>query len=181
MRILVIAGSNRAGALSKTLAGVIAADFRDLDCDVDLLDLAELPADILLPTAYKEPSEPLAAQVQRFLDADGVLFVVPEYNGTFPGILKLYIDMLPYPAGLEGRPCSYVGLAAGQFQGLRAVEQLQGVTGYRNAYQHPRRTFIGGSFQQFTGEGQLADSELAERLQKQAADFVSFIGKVSVD
>jgi NAD(P)H-dependent FMN reductase len=179
MNILVISGTNRKGALSRRLSDQVAKKHKALGADVDVLDLAEdMTADFVDPGAYKEKPAAVQAAVDRFLAADGVVFVVAEYNGSYPGALKLYIDMLPYPDALDGRPCCFLGLAAGQFNGLRAVEHLQQVTGYRNAYNYPRRLFIGNSYQQFGADG-LTDDSLVERVQEQAAGFQSFIAAVS--
>jgi chromate reductase, NAD(P)H dehydrogenase (quinone) len=177
MHLVVIPGTNRAGALSLTLARHVAAQHRSLDATVDLLEL-NLGPEFLAPDAYKQPTAGVTALVTRFLAADGVVFVVPEYNGSYPGVLKLFIDMLPYPQGFDRRPCAFIGLAAGQFQGLRAVEHLQGVTGYRNAFMYPNRVFIGSAFKQFTPEGGLADADLDQRLLAQATGFQQFITSV---
>jgi NAD(P)H-dependent FMN reductase len=173
MHIVVVPGTNRAGSLSLALAKLIAIDHQVLGSTVDLLEL-QLGPEFLAPTAYKEPTPGIKSLVDRFLTADGVVFVVPEYNGSYPGILKLFIDMLPYPQGFDRRPCAFIGLSAGQFQALRAVEHLQGVAGYRNAFIYPNRVFIGESFKQFTN-GQLSDLKLAERLRAQATGFTQFI------
>ena len=177
MRIVVIPGTNRAGALSGKLAELVAADYRELGHEVDLLDLKEMGPAFLEPNAYKEPAAEVTALVDRFLASDGVVFVVPEYNGSYPGVVKLLIDMLPYPAGMDQRPVAWIGLSAGQFKALRAVEALQAVAGYRNAYNYPRRVFIGESFKQFDGD-KLADEELAGRLKQQAEGFCAFIEEV---
>jgi chromate reductase, NAD(P)H dehydrogenase (quinone) len=174
MHIVIVPGSNRRGSLSLALARLIQADHQALGHGTDLLEL-NLSADFLLPNAYKEPTPDVTSMVDRFLAADGVVFIVPEYNGSYPGVLKLFIDMLPYPQGFDRRPCAFIGLSAGQFQALRAVEHLQGVAGYRNAFIYPNRVFIGESFKQFTGVGQLADAKLAERLHAQALGFGQFI------
>jgi chromate reductase len=174
MHIVVIPGTNRAGSLSLTLARLVAADHAALGHGTDLLELA-LGPEFLEPTAYKQPTPGVKAMVDRFLAADGVVFVVPEYNGSYPGVLKLFLDMLPYPAGFDRRPCAFIGLSAGQFQALRAVEHLQGVAGYRNAFLYPNRVFIGESFKQFGPDGTLADAKLAERLRAQATGFTQFI------
>ena len=137
----------------------------------------ELPTEILAPTAYKEQPEAIQRIVNRFLAADGVVFVIPEYNGSYPGVVKLFVDMLPYPEGFDSRPCAFIGLAAGQFKGLRAVEHFQQVAAYRNAYLFPRRLFIGDSFKQFI-DGKLADDELTGRLHQQADGFLQFIAGV---
>ena len=177
MHIVVVCGTNRAGALSRLLAQETAEIYRRNSHSVDLLDMEELPPEVLLPTAYKEQPEKVSALVQRFLKSDGAVFVIPEYNGSYPGVLKMFVDMLPYPEGFDSRPCAFIGIAAGQFKSLRAVEHFQQVAGYRNAYIFPRRMFIGDSFKQFV-DGKLADDELTERLQQQATGFLEFIGNV---
>jgi NAD(P)H-dependent FMN reductase len=174
MRIVVIPGTNRAGSLSLTLAKLVAADYAALGHQPEVLAL-ELGAEFLEPEAYKQPKPAVRALVERFLAADGVVFVVPEYNGSYPGVLKLFLDMLPYPAGFDRRPCAFIGLSAGQFQALRAVEHLQGVAGYRNAFIYPNRVFIGESHKQFDAAGGLVDARLAQRLRDQALGFVQFI------
>jgi chromate reductase, NAD(P)H dehydrogenase (quinone) len=178
MNIVIIPGSNRKGAQSLLLAKHIIADYTALGHDVDLLTM-DLESDYLAPTAYKEPTPAITERTERFCRADGVVFVVPEYNGSFPGVLKLFIDTLPYPLGFDRRPCAFIGIAAGQFKGLRAVEHLQGVAGYRNALMFPNRVFIGESWKQFTPEGSLGDPELAKRLRAQAEGFVTFIAGVA--
>jgi len=174
MHIVVIPGTNRVGSQSVLLARHVVNDYEGLGHSVDLLTL-DLEADYLNGSAYKEPTPAISARVERFLKADGVVFVVPEYNGSYPGILKLYLDTLPYPQGFDRRPCAFIGLAAGQFKGLRAVEHLQGVAGYRNALMYPNRVFIGEAWKQFTPDGTLGDPELAKRLRAQAEGFLTFI------
>lgn len=178
MKIVVVCGTNREGSLSRMLAAEVAETYRELNADVDLLDMKELPASILDGNVYKEQPAEVKGLVDRFLASDGAVFVVPEYNGSFPGVLKLFIDMLPYPEGFDRRPCAFLGLAAGQFQGLRAVEHLQGVAGYRNAHMFPRRIFIGDSYKQFI-DGKLSDDKLTARLRQQTAGFLEFVGKFS--
>ncbi len=177
LHLVVIPGTNRAGSQSLRLARLVESDYRALGSTTDLLELA-LGAEFLEPTAYKQPAPAVSALVARFLKADGVVFIVPEYNGSYPGVLKLFIDMLPYPQGFDQRPCAFIGLAAGQFQGLRAVEHLQGVAGYRNAHCYAGRVFIGNSHQLLDAAGALANRDLATRLMQQAAGFHHFIAQL---
>lgn len=177
MLIAVVCGTNRQGALSRLLAQEAVEHYRRLGHETDLIDMLELPPSVLLPTAYKDRPADVQAIVDRFLRCDGAAFVVPEYNGSFPGILKLFVDLLPFPEGFDGRPCAFVGLAAGQFNALRSVEHFQAVAGYRNAHIFPRRLFIGNSFTQFE-DGKLKDKELRQRLQDQADQFVKFVSAV---
>lgn len=174
MNIVIVCGTNREGALSRDLANQVADIYREQGHTADLLDMAELPPETLSGSVYKEKPPSLQALVERFLSSDGVVFIVAEYNGSYPGVLKLFVDMLPYPEGFDNRPCAFIGLAAGQFSALRAVEHFQQVAGYRNAHMFPRRIFIGDSYSKFT-HGKLNDEELVGRLEKQATGFCQFV------
>ena len=104
--------------------------------------------------------------------------VTPEYNGSFPGVLKYFIDMLKFPESFQKRPVCFVGLAAGVWGALRPVEQLQQVFAYRNAHVYPERVFlprIGGSLDD---DGRLKDAELLQRLKAQAEGFVDFVDRL---
>jgi NAD(P)H-dependent FMN reductase len=177
MRLVILPGTNRRGSLSLALAKLLVPVYAELGCAVDLLELA-LGPEFLEPDAYKNPKPEVKALVDRFLACDGALFIVPEYNGSYPGALKLFVDMLPDKVSFDHRPCAYIGLAAGGFQGLRAVEHFQGVAGYRHAHNYPMRVFIGSSTRAFNPDGSLADPKLWERLQNQAKGFVRFVGQV---
>ena len=83
--------------------------------------------------------------------------------------------MLPDKTSFNKRPCAFIGIAAGQFQALRAVEHFQGVAGYRNAHMYPNRIFVGAVYKVIGSDQKINDPALVERLQAQAAGFVSFI------
>jgi chromate reductase len=180
MRLAILPGTNRRGSLSLALAKLLAPEYAALGCEVDLMELA-LGPEFLEPEAYKQPKPAVKTLVDRFLSCDAALIIVPEYNGSYPGILKLFIDMLPDKVSFDHRPCAYIGVAAGAFHGLRAVEHLQAVAGYRHAHNYPVRVFIGNSMKAFTPEGPLVDTKLWERLQAQAKGFVRFARQVKRD
>jgi NAD(P)H-dependent FMN reductase len=176
--IEIIAGSNRANANSLRVARVLQEAYSDLGVEAGLLNLQELPPALLDPGAYAEKPAAFTPFQERVLAASGLHVVTPEYNGTFPGALKLFIDMLKFPESFEGKPVAYVGVAAGQWGALRAVEQLQMIFGYRNAYTFPRRVFIPGVHNTFSAEGVLHDPEILRRLREQAAGFRVFVEQV---
>jgi NAD(P)H-dependent FMN reductase len=104
--------------------------------------------------------------------------VTPEYNGGMPGVLKYFIDMLPFPESFERRPVCFVGAAAGIWGALRPVEQLQAIFGYRNAFVYPERVFIPGIMNQLDDAGHFKDPDIAARLEKQADGFVDFVERL---
>lgn len=171
---VVISGTNRRGSATARVAALCAKHLESLGESVQILDLIDLPSEALSPDAYfNHPPE--LAPFQAAVDAaQGVVTVVPEYNGSFPGVLKLWIDMLEFPRTLRDVPSCFVGLAAGRWGGLRSVEQLEQVFNYRNALIYSERTFLPAIHDALNEEGQLTDTGVRGRLEAQLAGFAEF-------
>ena len=82
MNITVVSGTNRIGALSLKVARRIETRYQNLGAATTLLNLQELPLELFSPQAYKKKPEEFAPFQDAILNADGVVVVVPEYNGT---------------------------------------------------------------------------------------------------
>jgi NAD(P)H-dependent FMN reductase len=172
--ILIISGTNRPGSSAMKLARALAGMYAELEVETEVLDLCELPAELFSPHVYAAKPPSFQAIQRQVLESAGLHLVVPEYNGSFPGILKYFIDMLKFPGSFNRRPVAYVGESNGAWGALRAVEQLQMVFGYRNAFSFPERVFISRVKEKFDAEGKLQDADLGERLRRQAKGFAMF-------
>ena len=177
--ILVISGTNRPQAHALKIANIVLGHYQDLKVSAELYSLAEMPPEIFHPSSYAAKPPSFVATQQRVLNAAGLHIVTPEYNGSFPGVMKYFIDMLKFPESFEHKPVAFVGEAAGVWGALRSVEQLQHIFGYRNAYLFPERVFIPGVLQKLDADGKLLDPSINERLEKQARDFAAFTASVS--
>ena len=178
--ISVVTGTNRDGNNSGKVAAHVAEMYRQLGETVEVLDLQDLPGEAFSGSAFGDkPSELKENFTDKVIASDGLVIIVPEYNGSYPGILKHFIDLLPFPESFDCRPVAFIGLAGGYYGGLRAVEQLQMVFAYRNAYLFNRRVFIPNSYSVFDEAGDFKDSELRERLEFQAAKFQAFTKAVN--
>jgi NAD(P)H-dependent FMN reductase len=173
--IAIISGTNRPDGNTRKVAARIEAINKSLGAKTYLLDLAELPPEVFSPAAYAEKPAAFKTFSDAILAADGLVVVTPEYNGGFPGVLKYFIDMLPFPESFEHRPVCFVGLAAGIWGALRPVEQLQAIFGYRNAHIFPERVFMPGIGKLLNETGQFSSPEMEKRLHKQAEGFVGFV------
>lgn len=176
--IQIIAGTNRPESNTLRVAGQVYSYYKELGVEAQLLDLALLPREIFDPSSYAEKPAAFLAISEAVVKADGLVIVTPEYNGSVPGILKYFIDMLKFPESFEGKPVCFVGLAAGMWGALRPVEQLQAIYAYRNAHLYPERVFIPGINDQLSETGELKNAGLVERLKKQAKGFSGFVKKV---
>ena len=176
--IIIISGTNRPGSNTRKVAARVEAIYQELGVAFQLLDLAHLPAEAFAPASYAEKPAGLKRFTDAILGADGLVVVTPEYNGGIPGVLKYFIDLLPFPESFEQRPVCFVGLAAGMWGALRPVEQLQAIFGYRNAYVYPERVFLPGIGKLLDEQGRFTSADLEKRLHSQAAGYVSFVERL---
>ena len=177
--ITIVAGTHRPGSRTKVVAGHVLASYQALGVPAQVLDLADLPLEAFAGAAFVEKPTSLAPFLEMILGSSGVVWVVPEYNGGAPGVLKHFIDLLPFPEAFDHRPMAFVGLAAGQWGALRAIEQLQQIVGYRNAYAFPDRVFIAAVHQHLGSDGTWVGDALPKRLARQAEGFAAFVQAVA--
>ena len=83
--------------------------------DLHVLDLATLGPSLL---DWKDPT--VTEHVDRVTSADLVVVACPTYKGSFTGLLKVFLDLVPH-RGLEGAVAVPVMLGAGPGHAL-AVE-----------------------------------------------------------
>jgi NAD(P)H-dependent FMN reductase len=177
--ILVISGTNRPNSNTLKLAKVIVGHYARLNVPAELYSLCDLPPELFDPAAYIAKPPAFVAVQERVVAAPGLHVVTPEYNGSFPGALKYFIDMLKFPESFQHKPVAFVGAASGMFGALRPVEHLMGVFSYRNAHLYPDRVFVSGVGKKFDETGRLNDEAIDQRLAVQAEGFAAFIGKLS--
>jgi NAD(P)H-dependent FMN reductase len=176
--ITLIVGTNRPGSNTRKVARHIEEAYAELKVPLRVLDLAQMPQEIFSPNSYAEKPKSFQPFADGVLESAGLHVVSPEYNGSVPGVLKYFIDMLKFPESFERRPVCFTGLAAGVWGALRPIEQLQAIFGYRNAYIYPERVFLPQINNLLDANGRLKDTELLGRLKKQAEGFTSFVESV---
>ena len=172
--ITVISGTNRPGSKTRKISQIVHDVLRNHGEEISFIDLAELPAELFSPSSYGEKPATFAPFQDAVLKTDGILTVVPEYNGSFPGILKYFIDMLRFPDSLYEKPAAFIGISAGQWGAVRAVEHLEMIFQYRHAHLFGRRCFIPGITTVINEAGAIEDPALAERLEKTVLDFATY-------
>jgi chromate reductase, NAD(P)H dehydrogenase (quinone) len=172
--ILVISGTNRPQSNALKIARLVLAHYERAEIRAQLLNLEDLPPEVFIGAAYAVKPPAFLPFQQMVLEAAGLHLVTPEYTGSFPGILKHFIDLLKFPESFEHKPVALIGEAAGAWGALRAVEQLQMIFAYRNAHVFPERVFIAGVRDQLDSAGRLKDPELDARIAKQTANFARF-------
>lgn len=169
----IISGTTRPQSRSLQVANILLKLYQAEGDQAEIMDLRQIPLNILDGTQYGEPPAEIKPVIDKINTSSGLIVVCPEYNGSYPGTLKHFIDHWQYPLSFEYRPVCFVGLG-GRFGGLRPVEHLQGVFGYRNAFIFPERVFLSNVFQTLK-EGQLVDPIATQLLEQQTKGFIRFV------
>jgi len=141
VKVLAFVGSLRAASINRQIAELAAAVAPD-GVTVTLFDgLAELPFyneeidDAMNPQA--PAVAPVAALRAAASDADAALVVTPEYNGSYPAVVKNAIDWLSRPFGdgaLKGKPLAVIGGSFGQYGGVWAHDDTRKGFGIAGAH-----------------------------------------------
>ena len=124
-----------------------------------------------------------AALKARFIAADGVLLVTPEYNNSIPGVFKNVIDWLSRPPSdvpriFRDRPVAIIGATPGR--GGTILAQAAWLPVLRTLRTRPwfgGRVTISEAKKAFDESGQLVDEEIRSQVRVFLAGFVEFIHK----
>lgn len=175
MKILAISGSLRAASYNSALARA-ARDLAPPGVEVELYEgLGRLPA---YDQDLDENGAPPAVQRlrERIEDADALLFVTPEYNGSIPGVLKNAIDWASARhrgSSFENKTVAIAGVTTGQYGAVWAQQDLRKVLGISGARVISGELPVSRGQHAFDETGRLTDELVAERLRKHLAQLVA--------
>lgn len=169
VRILALVGSLRAGSTNRQLAEA-AVKHAPEGADIVLYEgLADIP--FYNEDIDVEGQVPAAAAALRAAaaEADTVLLVTPEHNGTVPAALKNAIDWLSRPFGagaLTGKPTAVVGTAFGQYGGVWAQDEARKAAGIAGArILEDVKLAVPGSMVRFAEVHPKDDAEVVEQIK----------------
>lgn len=130
--ITIISGTNREDSISSLIANYYQERFDQKGVDSRILDLSTLPIDFIYSALYENTGKnPAFNAFQEMIDtSDKFVFVVPEYNCSFPGVLKAFLDGLRYPSSFAGKKGALTGISSGNQGAGLALSHLTDIMHY---------------------------------------------------
>lgn len=122
-KLLFVIGSLRAASASRATAMALI-DRLGAEITCQIADIGQLP----LYNADLSEQPVVAEWIKQLRDADGVVFITPEYNYGVPGVLKNAIDWASRPAFesvFKGKNCFVISVSGGALGGVRAQADLK--------------------------------------------------------
>ncbi len=178
--ITIISGTDRANSNTLKIAKIAEGILQKSGAKTTMIDLAQLPPNMFRPENYGAKAAEFAPYQKLILETTGILNVVPEYNGSYPGAVKYFIDLLKFPESLHRKPAGFIGLAAGIFAGVRAVEHLEMVYSYREANLFGQRVFIPKVREKISADGkEITDKFISDMMTAMLNNFMTFVKKLT--
>lgn len=173
--ISIISATNRPNSRSIRIAEYYQKLLAAKGVESKIIDLTELPENFIFSALYhnvrkNEEFNPFIEQINK---SEKFVFIVPEYNGSFPGVLKAFIDGLDFPASFKNKKCALVGISSGVMAGALALSHLTDILNYLGMHVlaiKPRLPRI----QQLLVDGKLNDPFLENLMNEQVEALLNF-------
>lgn len=172
---LILVATNRKNAVSKKIANYYQQLLQNQKIDSLIIDLETLPEDFAFSALYENSGKnEKFIEIQKIIDsAKKIVFIVPEYNGSFPGVLKTFIDGLRYPDSFKHKKAALVGLSAGVQGCATGLSHLNDILSYMGCHVMAQRVQLGLIKQHFDGN-EFSFEIYKKLIHEQAENFVNF-------
>ena len=170
----IISGTNREGSNTLKLAEYYHRQLSEKGFNSEILSLCELPDDLIKSDLYGKRSEAFQSIQERISVSSKFIFVIPEYNGSFPGVLKTFIDACSFPESFFGKKAALVGLSSGKYGNIRGIDHFTGICHYINMHVLPLRIHIPNIRKEFDENGNLFNEDTMKFTNQQIERFIEF-------
>lgn len=178
--ILVVTGSVRPNSTNEKIVPVVTKRLEKKNAAVSVADLGSLVMPFfdapVPPTApeFEAPHESVKTWTKMVADADGVVFVTPEYNHTMTPIQINAVDWIGKE--WEGKPIAFVGYGwtTGGGQAQATAKEALGVNLKADIVEPTTNLFF---TKQLNPDGTIADEDAVNEMVD--ATIVALLEKVS--
>jgi NAD(P)H-dependent FMN reductase len=168
----IISGTNRIDSRSISIAKLYQQLLSSRNIESKLINLSDFK---LNDFDINSKSNDLKNLESEFLvPSTKFIFVVPEYNGSFPGALKLWIDCSDVKNVFWNKKAALVGISDGRNGNLLGLNHFTAVLNYLKVNVHHYKVTIPQVGKLLNENYQLQDENILATIQKQIDEFVNF-------
>ena len=179
--ITIISGTDRKDGLTHILAHHYYEIIQTKTSEKVLLySLEDLPLEVFGSAMYQKDTIPdsfKAVEDEYFIPANKLLFVIPEYNGSYPGILKLFVDACSIRSKMsvfKNKKAALVGVATGRAGNIRGLEHFTSVMMFMGVTVLPNLLPISAFNKMVDANNHIIDVGTLMNIDKQINEFLAF-------
>lgn len=186
-KILAFSGSTRRNSYNQAVVECAAQAAKDAGAEVTVINLGDYAMPIFNEDEEAEYGIPERAQAfkQLMIEHDGILIASPEYNSSYPAVLKNAIDWASRKAGDEPVLAAYkqkvVGLMAaspGALGGMRVLVVLRMLMQNLSCIVAPAQVAVGNVADKLDESGAISDEKTKKQLANLAKQVVDLATKL---
>ena len=178
--ICVISGTNRPDSKTREISRLIVNTLNEIqDDEVELIDLQDIPSESLSNMMYSSAGQDQwirEVQDKYIVPSEKWIIITPEYNGSYAGVLKVFIDALSvraYNDTFNGKYVGLIGISSGRAGNLRGMEHLTGVLQYLKMHVFHNKLPI-SRIETLVNESGNVDEETRGEIKKMLTDYIEF-------
>jgi len=165
--ITIISGTNRPDSMTLKTARIYYNMLGEKAENVQLLSLENRQV-------WERGPSMLALEKQYLIPARKFIFIMPEYNASFPGILKLMIDNSDIKNCWWYKKAALVGISDGRAGNLRGIEHMTSILHYMRVNVLYNKVLLSRINEEVSKEGLFLKPETAELVNNQIDEFLKF-------
>lgn len=108
------------------------------------------------------------------IPARAFIFIVPEYNGSFPGVLKMLFDNSRSHEIWFNKEALITGNATGRAGNLRGMDHLADILNYVKITVHPNKLPLSTVNRLMDSEGKFTDAGTLNAINNQLDEFLKW-------
>lgn len=108
------------------------------------------------------------------IPAEKIVFIMPEYNASFPGILKVMLDNSDIKKCWWYKKAMLVGLSDGRAGNLRGVEHMTSILHYLKVHVLYNKLLLSRISEEIDVDGNVLKPATAQAIEQQIEEFIKF-------
>lgn len=162
----IISGTNRIGSHTEKVAEEYRRLLFEKNIEATILSLKNL--DVL-----HRSEEFLKVESEILIPTKKFVFILPEYNGTFPGVLKAMIDNTDIAKVWYHKKALLTGISSGRAGNLRGIDHLAASLHYLKMNVHYNKLPISVIDKVMDASGRL-NAETIKVIDEQLTEFINY-------
>ena len=162
----IISGTNRVNSHTEKVAAEYHKILKEKNLEAFLFSLKNI--DLLT----KNPTFS-AIETDLLVPTEKFIFIIPEYNGSYPGVLKAMIDITDVKTWWW-KKALLTGISTGRAGNLRGMDHLSDSLQHLNMFVHPNKLPISIIDKVMDEKGVIYNEFTLQAINKQLDEFIKF-------
>ncbi len=163
----IISATNRIGSHSEKVASKYQLILKAKGINSQLFSLKNL-------NVLEKNDDFSSAEKEFLIPAEKFIFIMPEYNGSYPGVLKAMIDISDIKESWWHKKALLVGVSTGRAGNLRGMDHITGSLNHMRIIVHPNKLPLSNIDKIMDEDGTITDKATLQAMDQQVAEFINF-------